>query len=309
MLDTIYAFAGDLQSALQGPPKLAAKPSRSGKVATVEIVGTISRTGEYGTSSDQTASDIAALAADAKVGAIELRINSPGGAVAGTFELAASVASASKLKPVFAYITDLGASAAYWVASQATNVYGNQTALVGSIGTYSVVRDTSGLASALGVKVHVVKAGQHKGSGVPGSQVTDEQLAEVQRTVDAINQHFLAGVAAGRKIPLARVQELADGRVHVGQEAEKLGLIDGVLSYDSFRSQLQAAFSSQSQMKGSSDMFYAEKKHGVSSEAFWSEVESRIKDGKSRERAIEQVVSQEPDLHQAMLAEVNSDRR
>jgi ElaB/YqjD/DUF883 family membrane-anchored ribosome-binding protein len=67
---------------------------------------------------------------------------------------------------------------------------------------------------------------------VPGTEVTDEQLAEMQRIVDDLNSHFLQGVAAGRGMKLAQVRERADGRVHVGKAAIPLGLIDGVQSLD-----------------------------------------------------------------------------
>lgn len=69
-----------------------------------------------------------------------------------------------------------------------------------------------------------------------------------------------------------------------------------------------ATKSPPSQTKGTSQVFNLEKAYGTSSSAFWSEVESRIRQGMPRARAIEQVVMQDPDLHQAMLAEINAAR-
>lgn len=167
---------------------------------------------------------------DADVKGIMLFIDSPGGTVAGTGELAAEVARANTKKPVYAYIEDLGASAAYWIASQAGKVFVNASGMVGSIGTYSVVYDWSAAAAKDGVKVHVIKAGDLKGTGIPGTEITAAQLADLQRMVTQLNDQFVAGVAAGRKLTPEQARALADGRVHVGQAAMDLKLVDGVAS-------------------------------------------------------------------------------
>lgn len=168
---------------------------------------------------------------DPNIRGIMLRIDSPGGTVAGTGELAAEIAAAAKRKPTHAYIEDLGASAAYWLASQGTRVSANSTALVGSIGTYAVVEDYSKLAAEKGITVHVVKAGEFKGAGIPGTEVTAEQLANIQRVIDGLNEHFLDGVASGRKLSRASVKSLNDGRVHLAEAAADLKLIDAVETF------------------------------------------------------------------------------
>lgn len=171
-------------------------------------------------------------AADPDVRGILLRIDSPGGTVSGTGDLAADVAAAATKKKVVGYVEDLCASAAYWVASQCTRVMANATALVGSIGIYGVLQDWSGYAAKEGIKVHVVRAGEFKGTGVEGTEITQKQLADYQRIIDDLNEHFVRGVAAGRKMSLATVRELADGRIHVAAEAQAKGLIDAVGTID-----------------------------------------------------------------------------
>lgn len=185
-----------------------------------------------GTSTVYVRRAIRGAVADEAVRAIVLLIDSPGGTVAGTYDLAADVAWAAKQKRVVAFIEDLGASAAYWIASQASAVYANATAIVGSLGTFAVIYDQSAQAKKLGIKVHVVRAGAFKGAGTAGTEVTEAQLAEWQRVIDQINEHFIAGVSAGRKLSQAAVRELADGRVHVGAAAVANKLIDGVQSFD-----------------------------------------------------------------------------
>lgn len=202
-----------------------------GGIAVVQLRGTLMKASSSFDSSSSTAlarRKIRAAAVDERVSGILLVIDSPGGTVAGTKDLADDVAAARKQKPVYAFVEDLCASAAYWIASQADRVYANATALVGSIGTYTVIEDLSAYADKLGIKVHVVKAGAFKGVGVPGTQISEEHLAEAQRLVDELNGHFLAAVGSGRGLMPAKVRELADGRVHVGKAAAALALIDGV---------------------------------------------------------------------------------
>lgn len=186
-----------------------------------------------GTSTVRARATLRDAARDPRVHAILLRIDSPGGTVAGTSDLAEAIKAADARKPVHAYIEDLGASAAYWLASQARRVSANTSAEVGSIGVFAVLEDTSGAYAKEGVKVHVVKAGAFKGLGVPGTAITDAQLSEVQRQVDAIGDIFVTAIASGRQLPLKRVKELADGRVHIAQAAKDLGLIDEVGTLES----------------------------------------------------------------------------
>lgn len=190
--------------------------------------------------------EIRQAAADPNVRGILLSLDSPGGTVAGTRELANEVAAAAAVKPVHGFAEDMAASAAYWVISQTARLSANATALVGSIGTYTVIHDLSAMASQQGIKVHVVRAGDMKGAGTPGTEVTPAQLAEMQRTIDALNSHFLQGVESGRKMTSEMVKLLNDGRVHVGSAALDLKLIDAVGTYDDAVSALEAAITSPS---------------------------------------------------------------
>jgi hypothetical protein len=100
--------------------------------------------------------------------------------VAGTEELAADVAALAKIKPVHAFIDDLGASAAYWVASQAQAVYATASARVGSIGVILPFIDSTEAFKQAGLKVEVFAAGKFKSAGTPGVPLTDAQRALLQ---------------------------------------------------------------------------------------------------------------------------------
>lgn len=184
---------------------------------------------------------IRVAANDPRIKSIVLRIDSPGGTVSGTQDLADEVASANSRKPVIAYVEDLGASAAYWIASQAGKVYANESAMVGSIGVYMVVEDSSKMADQLGIIVYVVQAGEFKGMGTPGTEVTDDQLSEFQRLIDADFKLFTRDVAKGRKMGLDKIIGLADGRVHPAARAVKLGLLDGISTFDEVLSKASVA--------------------------------------------------------------------
>lgn len=213
----------------------------SGDVALIDLIGPMTKYGSSltGGGTVQTRRAVRQAAADPEVGGILLRIHSPGGSVSGTGDLANDVRAAAANKPIMAYAEDLVASAAYWVASQASAIHASANAEIGSIGTYAVVEDWSKVYDEAGVKVHVVKAGAFKAAGIEGTPITDDQLAEMQREVDAINALFVQGVASGRKLELNRAAELADGRVHIASEAKRLGLIDELGTIDAAMSALR----------------------------------------------------------------------
>jgi signal peptide peptidase SppA len=170
---------------------------------------------------------------DTSVRSILLRISSPGGQVSGTNELATEVARiASSDKRCVAYAEDICCSAAYWVASQANEVYANATATVGSIGTYMVMYDTSKRYEANGVKVHVIGSGDMKGAGEPGTKITDAMLEKWRANILDINAHFVNAVKVGRGLSPERAAELATGETWIGDKSVANKLVDGVKSFD-----------------------------------------------------------------------------
>lgn len=170
---------------------------------------------------------------DKDVQSLLLQIDSPGGHVAGIAAAANEIQRVAEKKPIHAHIDDLGASAAYWLASQAHSITANATAEVGSIGTMAAVYDESKRFDRLGIQVHVLSTGPYKGLGAQGTEITDKALEYLQARVDDINTHFLAAVQRGRKtLTAAQVKQVADGRVHIAEKAQALGLIDGVASFD-----------------------------------------------------------------------------
>ena len=112
--------------------------------------------------------------------AVFLDIDSPGGTVAGTPELAAAVASINERKPVYAFSSGLMCSAAYWIASQARAIYATPSARVGSIGVVQAVIDNTAALDARGIKVEVFAVGKYKAMGAPGTPLTDDHRELIQ---------------------------------------------------------------------------------------------------------------------------------
>lgn len=166
------------------------------------------------------------------VDAILLHVDSPGGHVAGTQELADDIRRADAVKPVHAHADDLMASAAYWVAAGARRISANRTAEVGSIGVVAVVEDTSEEAALAGIQVHVVSTGKFKGAFADGAPVLPEHLDYLQARIDDLHSHFLQAVEQGRKLSGKALEAVSDGRVWGAAEAQTLGLIDAVESLD-----------------------------------------------------------------------------
>lgn len=213
----------------------AAYQITAGGVAVFNVEGPLSK---YGSSLSQAPSmvelrhSVRQAANDPNVSAILFRIDSPGGTYVGTGDLGREIRAATSAKPVHAYIEDMGASGAYWIASQASRITANHGALVGSIGTYTTITDSSQAAGKLGLVVKVIASGELKGAGTPGTKFTEAQEQDAHRVVSEINEVFLQAVADGRGVDVEQIRELATGQVHEAARALDLGLIDDIGTFD-----------------------------------------------------------------------------
>ncbi len=210
-------------------------PARNGQsVAVIRIAGTMMKASSSfgGASTVQIRKDVRAAASDSDVSGILLAIDSPGGTVAGTEDLANDVRAARRQKPVYAHIDDLGASAAYWVASQADRIYANvPTALVGSIGTMAVVYDASKAADTQGIEALLFATGPLKGAGTEGTRVTPEQRAHFAELTNQLQKSFDAGVKRGRGLTDKQLADVRTGGVYTAENAVSLKLIDGIQQF------------------------------------------------------------------------------
>jgi len=164
---------------------------------------------------------------DETVRGVVLAFDSPGGHVTGVPEFASAIKAGSKIKPVVAFCDGQCASAAYWLASQATIISAIPSASVGSIGCYAPFLDQSRAAEMAGLRVKMFTSGIYKGMGYPGTELTESQAKLIQQSVDHIAAQFKAAVRGGRG---NLSDDLMQGQSFDAETAVKNNLIDGITS-------------------------------------------------------------------------------
>lgn len=187
-----------------------------------------------GTSMALLASDIQQALDDPLVSTIILNIDSPGGTVDGTQQLANMIFEARGTKPIIALADGTMASAAYWIGSAADEVYAaSQTTTVGSIGVVATHKDVSGAEASAGVKTTEIAAGKYKRIASQYEPLTQEGRQTIQDAVDYTYSIFVNDVARNRGTTADTVLEnMADGRMFQGQQAVDAGLVDGIATLD-----------------------------------------------------------------------------
>jgi signal peptide peptidase SppA len=182
---------------------------------------------------DELSAAVDAFAMNPDVTRIALQVSSPGGTVTGIEELANKVRNLEK--PTMAYTDTEMASAAYWVASAADRVMSSKSATVGSIGVYLAVPDYSEAAKMAGIKMVVLKSGKFKGAGIEGTSLNEDQIQNLQASVEEIHSEFKAAVLMKRKMVKAEAME---GQTFSGKQAAAQGLVTGLA--DSFSEALRS---------------------------------------------------------------------
>lgn len=189
------------------------------KIALLKIEGTI-------VDSENTIEYLRKYRKDSSIKAVVLRVNSPGGAVAPSQEIYEEVKKLAAVKPVVVSMGAVGASGAYYISAPATKIYANPGTITGSIGVIMEVPNLKGLLDKLGIKTEVVKSGKNKDIASIFRGIGKEQRKIIQEVINDVHEQFVQAVAEGRKMPLDRVRELADGRIFSGHQARELGLVD-----------------------------------------------------------------------------------
>ena len=174
-------------------------------------------------------SGLKAAGRDPEVSSILISVDSPGGQVTGTISLSDTVAAVNKIKPITAHIGGVGASAGYWVASQAGKVTADRMARIGAIGVVDILYDDSAAALAAGIKPVVIETSPLKSMGMPGVPVSAEMVEEAKRIVAGYMEAFTASIKAGRGIDPKTV---ATGQTWFAKDAKALGLIDRIATFD-----------------------------------------------------------------------------
>ena len=160
-----------------------------------------------------------------------LHIDSPGGSVDGLAELADVIFEARQSMPIIAHVNGICASAAFHIASQAHEIRASRMNMIGSIGARMQMFDFSEMFEKEGIKTIVIDTGVHKSAGAMGTKITDEQIAHFQGIVDAFFIDFKSAIIRGRPELAANLDELADGRMFMAEDALENGLIDSISNF------------------------------------------------------------------------------
>jgi ClpP class serine protease len=244
-LERIVAIAQGLNDSPESVAAKLGRPldntravTRRGDVAIVPVSGPIFRYANLftevsgATSIENLARDFRTAVDDPSIRAIVLEIDSPGGQVAGVSEFAEQVRTATEQKQVIAYVSDLGASAAYWIASAASEIVARDTARLGSIGV--VLRAVGGNKD----EIKFISSQSPSKHAPPDSDVG---RAQYQAEVDKLADVFIAAVAQYRGVSIETVtNDFGRGGVLVGQEAKDARLADRLGSLESVIADLQS---------------------------------------------------------------------
>jgi protease IV len=172
------------------------------------------------------AETLKALRDDPRVGAIVIRVDSPGGSSMASDVIWRQVQLAAKVKPTVVSMGSVAASGGYYLAAPATRIFASPMTVTGSIGVFAGKADISELMNRIGVDVEVYKTHERADADSFFRSLTDEERAALQGKVDEFYQLFLDRVASGRNLKREAVHEVAQGRVWTGEQALAHGLID-----------------------------------------------------------------------------------
>lgn len=208
-----------------------------GSVAVIPIFGFIANRMNMmtdmsgGTSVEQLRGQIRHADRDESISAIAFDVDSPGGTVAGIVDLAEEIRGLAT--PTVAVINDLGASAAYWLASAADEIVAAQDSMIGSIGIVASHTEESEAAAKAGIRTTLVSAGEGKTDGSPFEPLSDRARADMQEKVDHFQAMFVASVVKGRNgagqhIQASTVNTKWKADIYTAEAALRIGMIDRI---------------------------------------------------------------------------------
>jgi protease-4 len=207
-----------------------------GKVAVIDVEGVILNSNEPGllTPRENPLSllleQLDQARRDARVKAVVLRINSPGGAVTASELMHHEITRfrATTEKPVVAMMLDVAASGGYYIACAADEIIATRSTVTGSIGVIMLTFDATGTMNKIGLRADAIRSGDQKGAGSPFESMTPDQREVFQTMINEFYGQFVGVVTEGRKLDRTSVEALADGRVYTAPQALAHGLIDHI---------------------------------------------------------------------------------
>lgn len=168
-----------------------------------------------------------------------LVVNSPGGAVAPSVEIAYAIKELSEEKPVVAYASGVMASGSYYASIWANTIIANPGAMVGSIGVIFQGMNAEELMEKIGIKTQIAKAGKYKESGTASREWNKDEKAEINKVIGDTYDMFISDVASARKLKKADHTKFADAHIFTSKQAKEVGLIDEVNTLSAAKYRIQ----------------------------------------------------------------------
>lgn len=202
------------------------------KVAVIQVSGVIATSEDTGAFAEAQATpqrfkeQMDRAQSDSSVKAVVVEINSPGGSVIASEEMAKAIKKSKK--PVVAWTAETAASGGYYVASAANYIVADNASIVGSIGVIWIMPEFSRLLDKLGVNMTVVKAGEFKDFGTGYRPMSQEEKEMIEAITSEIYDQFLEEVARNRNLSKEYVKSVAEGKIYIARKAKELKLVDEV---------------------------------------------------------------------------------
>ena len=155
-------------------------------------------------------------------------IDSPGGAVAPSVEVAYAIKELSSVKPVVTYASGVIASGSYYASIWSNKIIANPGSIVGSIGVIMQGFEAGQLLEKIGINAQTVKAGKYKESGTPTRKWTDFEEKQLQSVINDTYNMFISDVSSARKLDVKNHTIYADAKIFTSKQAKEVGLVDEV---------------------------------------------------------------------------------
>jgi len=155
-------------------------------------------------------------------------VDSPGGSVAPSVEIAYAIKELSAKKPVITYASGTIASGSYYASIWSNKIIANPGSLVGSIGVIMQGFEAEELLDKIGIKTQIVKAGKYKEAGTPTRKWTEDESQLLKNVIDDTYNMFVSHVANARKLDIKEYTKFADAKIFTARQAKEVGLIDEV---------------------------------------------------------------------------------
>jgi len=179
-------------------------------------------------SADKILKEIEAAQKNKHIKGVLLNVNSPGGAVPPSIEIAYAIRELQKHKPVIAYASGIMASGSYYSSIYAQKIIANPGSIVGSIGVIMESANVKKLMDTIGVETQIVKQGTYKEAGTPTRKWTKAERAELETLTKDTYDLFVSDVAKARGLKVADAKAYADAHIFSSKRAKEAGLIDEI---------------------------------------------------------------------------------